>query len=432
MADNLPARQDDGASHPQLSANAHLTSLTVDEMVRIAKAFSQAQVFKDKGTPLSAEAIFVTILAGQEMGLGPSQAVMGISMIEGKPNISANLQAALLKASGVYDYSAEWFDLNPVPALYGKPAKSPHACKVTVFRVADGSFVGDTTFTILDALDADLTRPSRNGQPSNYVKYPRNMLFARALSNAVAFFAPDSTMVRTYHEGEMSGEPDAPVPEVPTLSGSAQQITQGAPGERLVPEQRTTDRGRLAGEPHVAQVSPPPDTEATREPARVPQADPQPYDAPEEVVPSAEVEVEAGGTIMGQAGREATADSIERESAAQEMARLVAEEALQGFDPESEPGPAPVEPPGQFASEQPGPQPRVEDVPNEPTVSAAQIRLIHVKCKEAGFTDERRHQVLREVTGTPHAERVPKSKMDDLLTRLNAEKELRASEDAQG
>jgi hypothetical protein len=245
---------------PTISANRKLVELTVDEMSRVAMAFQKSQTFKANREPMTAAEIFVIILAGQELGLGPSQAMMGIKMIEGKPEMSANTMAAMVKAGGKYDYRVEW------------GADEDKWCEIAFFDVATGESVGVSRFTEQMAQDAGLGKPSRSGQPSNYTKYWRSMFFARALSNGVKWFTPDALRVSAYHEGEIDGDTAAPVPQLdatpqPQLTGNTSATTgvQGAPGETPEPD---------------------------REPAVVAAGPQEGYDAPEEAVEPDDVSVE--------------------------------------------------------------------------------------------------------------------------------------------
>jgi hypothetical protein len=55
----------------------------------------------------------------------------------------------------------------------------------TINIVNDDGIVGSTTFTMKDAARAGLVNKD------NWKNYPKNMLFARALSNACGFYCPE-------------------------------------------------------------------------------------------------------------------------------------------------------------------------------------------------------------------------------------------------
>jgi hypothetical protein len=133
---------------------------------RAAQAMAKSGFFKD--TSHAAQAI-VKVLAGQELGFGPFASMTGVSIIQGKPTIGANLMAAAVKRTGKYNYRVIKLDNNE--------------CDLAFYE--NGQEVGHSKFTIQDATKAGLTGKG------NWTKYPRNMLFARALSNGQRWYAPD-------------------------------------------------------------------------------------------------------------------------------------------------------------------------------------------------------------------------------------------------
>jgi hypothetical protein len=155
-----------------------LVRLNVDDMARVAKALANSQRF---GNNLSIEAAFVSVLAGQELGIPPFAAITGIHVIQGKPVLGAGILAGLVKASPKYDYRVQ--------------KHTDEECVIAFFE--GGDHVGDSAFTMADAKKANLLKNT------TWSQYPRNMLFARAMSNGVAFFCPDVTNGRVYTEGEI-------------------------------------------------------------------------------------------------------------------------------------------------------------------------------------------------------------------------------------
>lgn len=112
----------------------------------------------------------VKVLAGREIGLGPIASMTGIYVINGRVAIGANVMAAALKRTGRYTYRII--------------EHSDKVCRID-FMERDGAAwakVGTSEFTIDDA---------RKAGTKNLDKFPRNMLFARAMSNGVRWFAPD-------------------------------------------------------------------------------------------------------------------------------------------------------------------------------------------------------------------------------------------------
>jgi hypothetical protein len=149
--------------------------LPIGELMNMAKAFAESGMFTDVKS--AAQAI-VKIQAGQEIGIPPFAAMTGIHIIQGKPTIGAGLIASRLKGSGKYDYKV-------VEA-------SEKICSIDFYQGADK--IGNSTFTIEDA---------RKAGTKNIEKFPKNMLFARAISNGVKWYCPDIFSGPVYVPEEM-------------------------------------------------------------------------------------------------------------------------------------------------------------------------------------------------------------------------------------
>jgi hypothetical protein len=112
----------------------------------------------------------VKVMAGAELGFGPVASMTGIYIVKGKVTISANLMAAAVKAHPRYDYKVLEHD-------------DTHC--VIEFRDKVNEETNVSAYTLEDAKKQGLA------SNDNWVKTPRNMLFARAMSNGVKWFAPD-------------------------------------------------------------------------------------------------------------------------------------------------------------------------------------------------------------------------------------------------
>lgn len=110
------------------------------------------------------------ILAGREMGMGPFASVQGIYLIKGKLSFAANLISSAIKASGRYDYKVKKLDAS--------------GCEIDFYEKRDGKWElsGTSTFDVKDAGKAGT---------QNMDKYPRNMMFARCMSNGQKWYCPD-------------------------------------------------------------------------------------------------------------------------------------------------------------------------------------------------------------------------------------------------
>ena len=148
-----------------------------------ASAFHQSGMFPNIKNEAQA---YVLILAGAEMGVGPMEAVSGITLIQGKPTMSANLLAALVKRHPRYDYRVA--------------DHSDSTCRIEFLQ--DGEVSGVSEFTLEDARKAGL------GGNQTWKKYPAALLFARALTQGVRWYAPDVTSSAAYTPEELGAEPE--------------------------------------------------------------------------------------------------------------------------------------------------------------------------------------------------------------------------------
>jgi len=163
------------------------SQMPITEIMSIAKAFAESGMFPD--TRQAAQAI-VKIQAGQELGIAPFAAMTGIHIIKGRPIIGAGLIASAIKSSGKYDYKVkEMTDTNCSLGFYhGK------------------TLLGNSSFSAAEA---------RKAGTQNMDKFPKNMLFARAISNGVKWFTPDVFQGPVYTPEEM---------EVVTEEGQGEQV----------------------------------------------------------------------------------------------------------------------------------------------------------------------------------------------------------------
>lgn len=158
------------------------TVLTFDEIMTIGPILAESGYFTDAA---KANQAIVKVLAGREIGIGPVASMTGIHVIKGKPAVGANVMAAAVKSNPKYDYRVRSMD-NTV-------------CSIEFFE--RGQSLGLSTFTIEDA---------RKAGTQNLDKFARNMLFARAISNGVRWYCPDtfSSAVGLYTPEELGAQVD--------------------------------------------------------------------------------------------------------------------------------------------------------------------------------------------------------------------------------
>lgn len=188
---------------------------------RLAEALSQSAYFAGKDATVNPAEAFAKILVGHDLGLSATQALMGVHIVKGKPQIAANLLASFVKRTPGYDYKI-------LTHVYDGDAKPPTGeCSIEFF--VDGESVGISTYTMEDARRAKLVKADGAWETS-----PRNMLFARALSNGVKWYMPDATGgVAVYTEGELQGRETVQL-TAGTGSGESQGLDLGPKVEKVL------------------------------------------------------------------------------------------------------------------------------------------------------------------------------------------------------
>jgi hypothetical protein len=160
------------------------------DVMTLGDVLSKSGYFQD--TREAAQAV-VKVLAGQELGLGAIASMTGIYIVKGRVTLSANVMAAVIKNSGRYNYRVR--------------KMSNEECEVEFFEGSES--IGVSSFTMADAKNAKLAGGD------NWQKFPRNMLFARALSNGAKWYCPDVFSGSTiYTPDELGAEVDAESGEV--------------------------------------------------------------------------------------------------------------------------------------------------------------------------------------------------------------------------
>ena len=190
---------------------------------RRARLYAKSGLFAGQKDLTEEQAIaqaMVRIELGASMGFSEAESLQGIRVINGETAIAAALRAARMQSAG-YAWSIEWMGTEDAPAgcrlwLYfkGKPLLDPQGKHVSV------------AFTKTDAQKM-LTTIWENNQKKrvsilekeNWKMSPKNMYFARAVTNAQRFYAPGvlSVNIPSIEEAQDFSEP-APRPERATLS----------------------------------------------------------------------------------------------------------------------------------------------------------------------------------------------------------------------
>lgn len=182
---------------------------------RAAKLFATSGLFADiKGadqTQMIAQA-FVKIALGDSMGFSAAESMAGIDLIQGRPAIGAQLRAARMQRSG-FRWRMDQLD--------------DRGCVLTVFH--GDAELGKSSFTEADAKAANLLGKD------NWKKNPRNMYFARAITNAQRWYAPGvlSGDVLSYEEAQDLTPDPAPQIDQPRRRSEAAAAPTTAGGDGL-------------------------------------------------------------------------------------------------------------------------------------------------------------------------------------------------------
>ena len=183
---------------PPEQAPAQFKQKSVLDDILDATARSQADLAKsDRLTAqtYSTDPNAYAIAMGRDLGLNAALSLQLIHIIGGKPALSAGARATFLAQAG-YSWrpvvhtdkqcTLRFWDKNgPMTDVDGKPL--------------------DVTITMEDAEKAGWVQNSRgSGKVGNYDKVPKNMLFARVISNFHRWYAPHVVGAQVYDAGEIT------------------------------------------------------------------------------------------------------------------------------------------------------------------------------------------------------------------------------------
>jgi len=181
---------------------------------QIGQVFARSGFFQDSQD--AAQAI-VKVMCGAEMGFPPVASMVGVYIVKGKPSLSANMMASMVKRSGKYNYRVRKL--------------TEQVASIEFFE--QGESIGTSDFTIDDA---------KRAGTQNIQKHPKNMLFARAMSNGVKWFCPDLFGGPIYTPDELGAQVDD--------DGAAVPPPRPAPAEA----EATVETVHVDGEPVNAQT----------------------------------------------------------------------------------------------------------------------------------------------------------------------------------
>lgn len=133
----------------------------------VSTGLFQSGLYKNVG---NAHGAFAVVQYGYELGIGPMMALQNINVIQGKPAASGQLMLSLAMSRGV---------------TFQVEEESENRCAIR-FKRGENSYFAE--FTRDDAKRAGL-----DGK-DNWRKWPKEMLFWRAVAKGVRRIAPESVM----------------------------------------------------------------------------------------------------------------------------------------------------------------------------------------------------------------------------------------------
>ena len=182
----------------------------LEDLQRLGRMCAESGFFQDARQLAQA---CVKIAAGAEYVLPPVVSMTGINVIKGRVTLSANVMAAIMKRAG-YKIKTR-FD-------------GEQSCVITVID-PDGEELGESSFSMDDARKAGLGG-------DNWKKFPRNMLFARAVSNAARWFAPEvlTGAITPEELGEVEEPPVVEVSEVQQFRSELAALAHTPSGKEVI------------------------------------------------------------------------------------------------------------------------------------------------------------------------------------------------------
>lgn len=177
-------RRETAIESPAVSSAKAFEPGSFAEGMQVARALVESRLFPSIKT---AEAAFAIIATGRELGLSMMQSLRGLHVIEGKPQLSADAMAGLVKSR------------KDVCAYFRMVESTDRAAKYETLRVGE-PHPTTMVFTWEDAQRASVTGKD------NWKKYPAAMLRARCITALARAVYPDLLM-GIYDPEEMERAP---------------------------------------------------------------------------------------------------------------------------------------------------------------------------------------------------------------------------------
>jgi hypothetical protein len=157
--------------------NRGITPTDMDGLWRFATAVHKSGL-SPKGLE-TAEAVFVAIEMGLEVGLPMMAALQNIAVINGRPTIWGDAQLAVCRGTGELTEFTEWYEEKGTKLPRNPATFTDETCAVCRVQ-REGYAPAETSFSVADAKRASLW-----GKTGPWTQYPARMLRFRARSFAL-------------------------------------------------------------------------------------------------------------------------------------------------------------------------------------------------------------------------------------------------------
>jgi hypothetical protein len=220
---------------PALAIARGVQITDIDGLWRFATAVAKSGL-APKGIQ-TAEAIFIAIEMGLEVGLPPMAALQNIAVINGRPSIWGDAQLAVCRGTGEVEEFVEWYEqggkkLARNPTTFGDDTTA--VCRVK----RRGYEAAETAFSVADSKQAKLW-----GKEGPWSQYPGRMLRFRARSFALRDTFGDALKGLRAAEEVMDDGPELNVTPAPAVRFDAP-----APAEPTKRRSRTAEAAAPAAE----------------------------------------------------------------------------------------------------------------------------------------------------------------------------------------
>lgn len=185
------------------------------QALTMGDVFAKSNFFNDSRG--AAQAV-TKIMAGRELGFSPISSMTSINIINSKISLSANMMAAIIRRSGVYDYEILQLD--------------DTVCSIEFSR--NGKKLNPIVMFTMERAKKIIINGKKLVDKENWINYPQNMLFARAMSNGFRFHCPDLSGGSIYTQDEIESD----------------FVIQPQPKTELQPEQKEQEEEKRKAEQH--------------------------------------------------------------------------------------------------------------------------------------------------------------------------------------